>query len=256
MTSFSISKNNYYLTDYVLDFGRTENLPYGHLYQVTAGIDRCDFYTRFYSGINLSFGNFFARFGYIAAYLKFGGYLHNSSFEDAVFKLNLHYFTPLLNSSDKRYKFRAFYTVDYRSAINSRSNNSDYFDANQDFDIENVKVKEYFRGVNIISNKLSAVCFTPWYFYGFRIGLLTEFQLGLVAEKQEPIMKNPLFSSIGVSIIVKNDNLVFPAFVISGYYYPSSAGYFNPVQFTMSSGMNIDTYNFNVSAPHEENLGN
>ncbi|MEI7501372.1 MAG: hypothetical protein WCK84_13110 [Bacteroidota bacterium] len=256
LTTFSISRNNYYLTDYVLDFGKTENLPYGHLLQLTIGADRCDFYTRLYSGINLSAGNFFDKFGYISAYLKFSGFFNNSSFEDAVFKFNLQYFTPLLKTTDKRYKFRTFYTIDFRCAINSRSNNLDYYDANLNFKIDKVGNTNYFNAVNILSGRLSSVCFTPWYFYGFRFAIMVELQTGLISKKKEPLLKSPLFSSIGLSIIIKNDNLVFPAFLISGYYYPSSVGDFSQLQFILGSNLNVQYYDFNVNAPHEENLGN
>jgi hypothetical protein len=244
------------MTDYVLDFGKTENLSYGHLFQLTVGMDQCDFYTRLYSGVNLSAGNFFNKFGYISAYVKFGGFFNHSSFEDAVVKFNLHYFTPLLKTSRKNYKFRAFYTVDYRYAFNSRSNNRDYYDANLNFEIDKVNTGDYFYGTNVVSGRLSTVCFTPWYFYGFRFGLMIELQAGLVTQKKEPLYKAPAFSSIGLSIIIKNDNLVFPAFLLSGYYYPSTVENFRQLQFTMSSNLHIQYYDFNVMAPHEENLAN
>lgn len=254
--TISVSKNNYYLTDYVLEFGKTENLPYGHLFQLTTGADQCDFYTRLYSGVNISVGNYFNKFGYISAYVKFGGFFNRSSFEDAVVKFNLHYFTPLLKTIDKRYKFREFFTVDYRYAFNLRSNNDDYFDANLNFKIRKVDDENYFNGVNIISGRISSLCFTPWYFYGFRFALMMELQAGLVAQKNEPLFKAPMFSSIGLSVIIKNDNLIFPAFLVSGYFYPSSVWNFSQLQFTLSSNFDVQYHDFNVGAPHEENVGN
>ena len=256
LTTLSISRNNYYLTDYVLDFGKTENLPYGHLFQLTVGNDRSEFYTRWYSGVNISAGNFFNNFGYISAYMKFGGFFNHSSFEDAVVKFNLHYFTPLIKTPDKRFKFRIFFLGDYRYAFNSRSNNRDYYDANLNFKIDKVNDPEYFNGANIISGRVASVCFTPWYFYGFRFAIMMELQGGLVAQKKEPLYKASLFSSIGLSFIIKNDNLIFPAFLVSGYFYPQSVENFRQVQFMLSSGLNVDYYDFNVNAPHEENLGN
>ncbi|MEI6173997.1 MAG: hypothetical protein WCR01_09605 [Bacteroidota bacterium] len=256
LSSFSLSRNNYYLTDYILDFGKTENLPYGHLFQITVGTEQSDFYTRLYSGVHISLGNFFQKIGYIAGYMKFGGYFNHSSFEDAVIKFNLHYFTPLMKTRDKRFKFRLFYSADYRYAFNMRSNNSDYYDANMDFEIDKVGNEDYFKGVNIITGKLGSVCFTPWYFYGFRFAMMMELQSGLVAQKGEYIFNEPLFSSIGLSFIIKNDNLVFPAFIISAYFYPSTAENFRQVQFMLNSNLNANYYDFNVNAPHAETLGN
>jgi hypothetical protein len=256
LTTFSISRNNYYLTDYVLNFGKTENLPYGHLFQITLGAEQCDFYTRFYSGITVSAGNFFNKFGYLSAYLKFGGFFNHSSFEDAVVKFNLQYFTPLLKSRDKRYKFRTFYTAEYRRAFNTRANNQEDYNANLNFKIDKVNNSILFNGVNILSGKISSVCFTPLYFYGFRLATMLNLQSGLVAKKNEPLYNAHLFSSIGMSLIIKNDNLIFPAFVVSGYFYPSSVGNYPQFQFIVGSDLHVQTYDFNVTAPHEENLGN
>jgi hypothetical protein len=256
LSALSFSRNNYYLTDYIMDFGKTENLPYGHLIQITVGADRCDFYSRVYTGIHLAAGNFFKKFGYISSYIKFSGFFYHTSFEDAVLKFNFNYFTPLLKTPDKRFKFRVFYSANYRYAINSRSNNLDYYDANLDFKIDKVGNGNYFNGVNIISGRLATVCFSPWYFYGFRFAAMIELQSGLVAKKNEPLYNAPFFSSIGLSLIIKNNNLIFPAFLISGYFYPSSSADFRQFQFMINSNLNVDYYDFNVNAPHEENLGN
>jgi hypothetical protein len=201
-------------------------------------------------------GNFFNKFGYISAYVKMGGFFDHGSFEDAVFKFNIHYFTPLLKSRDKRYKFRAFYSADYRHAINILDKNLTIYDANQIFNIKNLPSEDYYNGVNILSGRLSTVCFTPWYFYGFHIGLMIEMQAGLVAKRNEPVIHAPAFSSVGMSLIIKNDNLIFPAFIVSANFYPSWLGNPRQLQFMVSSNLNINYYDFNVTAPHQENLGN
>ncbi len=256
LTTLSISNSNHYLTDYIRDFGKTENLPYGHLVQLTAGVDQTEFYTRFYSGFHLSAGRFFDRFGYLSGYLKFGGFLNHSSFEDAVVKINLNYFTPLLKTRDKRYKFRTFFSAAYRYAINSRSNNNEYYNANMDFHINKIGDADYFNTANVVSARLSTVCYFPWYYYGFRFAIMMELQAGLASQKQDPLYKTPLFNGIGLSLVIKNDNLIFPAFLITGYLYPFPSGNYRQLQFNLGSNMHVQYYDFNVSAPHEENLGN
>ncbi len=254
--TFSISKNNYYLTEYLLKFGKTESLPYGHLFQITVGVDNTDFYSRLYSGIHLSAGNYFNRFGYLAAYAKFGGFLNHSSLEDAVAKFNLGYFTPLLKTPDQRFKFRTFLSTDYRHAFNQRLNNTDYYNANLIFNIRKVNNLDDFKGVKFISVRTATTCFFPWYFYGFRFAFTIDLQAGLVAHKGEPLANASLFTGIGTGLIIKNDNLVFPAIVISGYFYPSSVRYLNQFQVVINSNLNITYYDYNVGAPYEETLDN
>ncbi|MEI7662306.1 MAG: hypothetical protein WCK34_08915 [Bacteroidota bacterium] len=256
LTTLSLSKNNYYLTDYLLEFGKTENLAYGHLFQVTAGTDNNDFYSRFYSCIHLSSGNYYNRFGYIAGYVKFGGFLNKSSFEDAFVKINLLYFTPLLKSADKRYRFRTFFQADYRYTINPRLINNDLFNANQIFNISKVGNIKDFEGMKFISARAASKCFTPWYFYGFRFAITAAVQAGIVATKSKPLTKASVFTGVGIGLTIKNDNLVLPALNISGYYYPTTAGNFPQFQIVTNSSLNISSYNFNVGAPYEESLGN
>ena len=254
--TFSISKNNYYLTDYLLKFGKTENLPYGHLIQITLGVDKTDFYSRLYSGIHLSAGNYFNRFGYLAAYAKFGGFFNHSSLEDAVAKFNLGYFTPLLKTPDQRFKFRTFFSTDYRYAFNQRLNNSDYYNANLIFNIRKVYNLNDFKGVKFISVRTATTCFFPWYFYGFRFAFTVDVQAGLVAHKKQTLANASLFTGMGLGFIIKNDNLVFPALVISCYFYPSSVRYLSQFQVVINSNLNITYYDFNVGAPYEETLDN
>lgn len=256
LTSVSFSRNNYYLTEYVSKFGKVENLPYGLLLQVTAGIDRTDYYLRFYSGAQLSAGNYFRNFGFMEGYLKFSGFLNQTSFEDAVMKVNLRYFTPLYKSTDKRYKFRVYLNSEYRTGINFRSNNMDAYDANLNFKINNVNYYDDFYGTEIFYSRAVLVSYTPWNFYGFNFALTANVQLGLVAQKHEYLFQQPFFSGIGVGVLIKNDNLVFPPFQISATFYPSPAGNLSRFQYLFSSVPEIQYFDFVPGAPYEETLGN
>ncbi len=256
LTSVSFSGNNYYLTEYVSKFGKIENLPYGTLFQLTVGVDNTDFYCRFYSGAKVSAGNYVQHFGFLEGYLKFGGFFHEDSFEDAVLKLNLRYFTPLYKSHDKRFKFRAYLNSEYRTGINLRSNNLDAFDANINFRVDKINATDDFSGTEMVSSRVTLVSYTPWNLYGFNFALMANFQAGLVAQRHENLFQEPFFSAIGLGIYIKNDNLVFPPFLISTTFYPSPAGDPTRFQYLLSSIPEIQFYDFVPGAPYEETLGN
>ncbi len=256
LTSYSISKNNYYVTDYVFEFGKTENLPYGHLLQLTMGWDQTDFYDRYYTGLKLSAGKFFNLFGYLTGTVSISGYFNGPSFEDAILKVFCKYFTPLLRSKNHRYKFRSYLLADYRYAFNMRSNNQDYYDINLDFKVNKINNQDAFEGVHALSTGLSGVCFTPWFLYGFRFAIMVNLQAGLVAQRDEDLLRAPFFTGIGVGVLIKNDNLVFPAFMIAGFYYPNSAGNLNTLQTYVTSNIYWNIADFNVTAPYPESLAN
>lgn len=256
MGSLSFSQNNYYVTDYIFEFGKTENLPYGRLLQAVLGNEYNEFYTRFYLGINLIAGNYFSGFGYLQGYLKVSTYLHNHSSEDGILKANLHYFTPLIFMAKTRYKFRTFMAVDYRTGFNMRSGNRDYFNAEEEFNINHLSRPNAFHGTETVTANIATIIFTPWYVYGFRFGLLGQIQVGAMAEQYQPLVNGDLFIGFGAGLMIKNYNLVFPTFLISGYLYPVSPEGVPSVQGNMSSVYRINLYDYNVYAPHPETLGN
>jgi len=256
LTGIAWSKNNYYLADYVTEMGKTEDIPYGHKVQVTFGSDYSNFFQRFYSGLSLSFGRYFQKFGYIQTYLKVSGFFYQNSFEDAVLKVNVQYFTPLIDLRNHRYKFRTYIASDYRYGFNFRTNNADFYDTNLDLKVSKINEQNIFFGTQTLSLRLSTLLFTPWYFYGFRFTLSGMIEGGLSAKNRQPLYKSSFFTGFGAGILIKNDNLIFPTFVIAGYYYPILSGGEKMFQGVMTSTVNYNLYDFNVTAPYEESLGN
>ena len=51
LTGLAFSANSYYLSDYIFQFGKTENIPYGEAFKFTFGPEINDFYTRLYGGV-------------------------------------------------------------------------------------------------------------------------------------------------------------------------------------------------------------
>ena len=255
-TGIALSRNNYYLSDYVFQFGKTENIPYGSLYQLTIGPEFSEFYTRYYGGIEISLGNFFGKFGYLSGSLKFGGYLNQGSAEDEVVKLGFRYFTPLLQTQNKDYKFRAFLYTDYKYGFNFRVNNTTYTSISQNAQISQVDSDTIFRGVHAVAINFATVMYAPWYFYGFKFGIIGYVQGGIVAAKGESLLRNPFYTGIGLGILIKNDNLIFPTFMITGFIYPTVA-HANPFfQFKFINDVGFSLTDFNASGPKTENLQN
>jgi hypothetical protein len=256
LTSFSLSRNNYYLTDYLMKFGKTENIPYGYLFQMTAGPEYSDFYDRFYAGFEASGGNFFPGPGYFGGTMKLGGYFHQSLFEDAVFKANLRYISYLYVTYARRYKFRYFVNANYKTGFNFRENNFDYTDINKEFQINTVRVDSLLYGTHSLSMRFSAAVYTPWYFYGFKFSLLGQLQAGLISKRTENLFHNPVFTGMGLGLMIKNDNLIFPTFLINLFYYPYSPQGVPSFQLQFIQNAEFSVPDFNVSQPRTETLGN
>jgi len=256
LTGLAFSANNYYLTDYILHFGKPEIIPYGRAFQVTLGPEITNFYTRLYGGVDVSAGDFFNGFGFLSGRVVLGGYLYTKSMEDCVFKMSLKYLSPLFVTPDKKFKFRSFIFSDYRVGFNFRKNNPDYSNINHDFLIDQVKFDTVFYGRKSLSASLSVVMYTPIYFYGFRFAFMIQGKGGFVAPARESLFHQPFYTGVGLGILIRNDNLIFPPFLISCFYYPSVPHGVPWWQFRFDQNTGITLPDYNVTTPQAENLQN
>ena len=255
-SGFSISKNNYYLTDYVFQLGKRENIPYGHLIQLTFGPEFSDYYTRFYSGIRFAYGDFIKKFGYLSGDVSFSGYFHGNSFEDAILKVQARYMTYLYHTPNRRYKFRTYLISDYRTGFNFKLNNMDFSNINQYLQLNKTTDQNSLKGTGALAVNLSVLVYTPWYFYGFKFALLEQIQGGFVARKNIALFATRFYPGIRTGLVLRNDNLIFPALVFSLFYYPSTPSGGSWLQFLMNINTGIQFHDYNVSAPREETLQN
>ena len=256
LTGLAFSANNYYLTDYILHFGKPEIIPYGRAFQVTLGPEITDFYTRLYGGIDVSAGDFFNGFGFLSGKVVLGGYLYSKSMEDCVFKMSLKYLSPLFVTQDKKFKFRSFIFSDYRFGFNFRKNNSDFSNINRDFLIDQVKFDTVFYGRKSLSASLSVIMYTPIYFYGFRFAFMIQGKGGFVAPAGKSLFGQPFYTGVGLGILIRNDNLIFPTFLISCFYYPTVPHGVPWWQFRFDQNTGITFPDYNVTMPQTENLLN
>jgi hypothetical protein len=256
LTGFVFSANSYYLSDYIFQFGKTENVPYGEAFKFTIGPEINDFYKRLYAGIDLSAGDFINRFGYLSGRVVLGGYLNHESTEDCVFKTSMNYISPLYTTPDKKFKFRCYLNSDYRLGFNFRTNNLDYTNMNRDLHINEVQYDTVFLGRQSLSSTLSVIMYTPLYFYGFKFAFALQVKGGFVAANGESLFHQPFNSGVGLGIMIRNDNLIFPPFVISCFYYPSVPHGVPELQFEFSQGLGFRIPDYNVTMPQIETLQN
>ncbi|MCX6243924.1 MAG: hypothetical protein NTU98_04400 [Bacteroidetes bacterium] len=255
-TGLAWSVNATYLSDYVLQLGRTENIPYGYLIKLTAGPELSDFYDRLYGSIDLSTGDFINGLGYLSGRIVTGGYLNKNSFEDGVLKISANYITPLLMTPNQKFKFRGYLFADYRYGFNSRSNNGDYTNLNQDLNINQVKYDSVFYGKKSLAVTMSLVMNPPMYFYGFKFAFSLLAKGGFIAPDREILYHRAFYTGFGLGVVIRNDNLIFPLLQVSCYYYPTVPGGVDWIQFRFQQDARLTLPDFTVTSPQAETLQN
>jgi hypothetical protein len=164
--------------------------------------------------------------------------------------------TYLFHTPNRRYKFRTYLISDYRTGFNFRLNNTDYANINQYLQLNKISDQNSLMGTGALAASLSVLVYTPWYFYGFKFALMEQIQGGFVAKQHIALFANQFYPGIRTGLVIRNDNLIFPALVISVFYYPITPSGGSGLQYLINANTGLQFPDYNVSAPKEETLQN
>ena len=212
----AISNQGFYKSHLIYGFGKTEDIPYGHMIQLIGGYEINEFNNRPYFGVTLSQGNYlWQKGGYLFSRLELGSFFESGNNQQGLFAITAKYFTPLITSY--RFKFRYFANFNYKTGIRR-------------FDEEYVSIENQqgligltspnLKGIQKMTLNIEAVTFTPYYFWGFRFVFFGFADLGMIGPGDKSIFTNNLYSGLGVGIRLRNERLVFNTFQIRLAFYP------------------------------------
>lgn len=242
--SIAFSRQNFYETNLIYNYGRTEDIPYGSLVEVTGGFEKNEFGDRFYTSFYLSAGNYLRQFGYLHSSFAIGGFVSAGAYQQGMIQAKVNYFSNLL--SLRRYNFRQFVKMDYTIGIRP------YLD--EEINIINTRgirglSGEGLKGTHRLAINLESVAFTPIFVYGFRFAFYGFADMALIGDYDRNIFKNRLYSGLGLGIRIRNENLVFKTFQIRLAFYPDLPDIYSPSMVTISGEKLLDPQNFNFMTP-------
>jgi hypothetical protein len=239
----SFSRENFYKSALVYGFGRTEDIPVGDLVSYTFGWEEDQFFSRFYSGIDIRHGEFIRNFGYLSGGLQAGGFLYDQNIEQGVLRLQSQYISKLI--SWKQLKLRQFFQVDYTIGLNRFPEESLGFDRRQD--IRGFLADDIYGNEKLIL-KAETVGFTDIYYYGFRVALYGFCDIGFLGSEKNFIFDNPMKSGFGLGLRLRNENFVFNTFQIRLGFYPSLTAR-EAFMFNLSGEKNLSPTRYTPAAP-------
>jgi hypothetical protein len=215
--SAAISKQGYFKSNLIYSFGRTEDIPFGLLLQIIAGIELGDFNNRPYLGASFSHGTYLWRIGYIYNRIELGGFYDNNAFEQSIFSFTGKYFTHLVNAG--RFKYRLFANINYKTGINRFED--EFISIENNGGIPGLK-SDQLKGTQKLTTDFELIAFTPYYLYGFRFAVFGSIDLGFIAPSDDFILSRRLYSGIGIGVRLRNERLVFNTFQIKFTLYPGA----------------------------------
>ena len=244
--SASFSMQKYYKTNLIYGYGRTEDLPYGGLFRVTAGREFNEFKTRTYIGTDISMGQSIHKIGYFYTLMGVGGFIKNNEEkpEQAMLTLRLNYFSNLLTAG--RYRLRNFVNFDYSRGVARYSDEYLRFLRENGFSgFRNDSIK----GTQRFYVGLESVFFSPSDLMGFRFAFYGFSDLGYLFESDEYIREGFQLLSVGIGVRIRNDNLLFNTLQIRFAFYPVKPDFSRITNVVVSGEQLIKPYNFDPGPP-------
>ena len=244
LVSFNLSQQNYYKTRLIKGFGKTEDIPYGFLLNLTLGSELNNYNNRFYSGLSFSKGIVTKNLYYFNSKISIGSYINNKSFENAIIRFDGVYLSKLINFHGLR--ARHFLKINYTNGINRY--NEERININRSNGIRDFSINTLYGKKRFCVN-LENVIFPSFYFYGFGAAIFTFIDIGVVGNRNNFIFKNKYYSGIGIGFRIRNDNLVLNSLEIRIAYYPRKPSYYDDMTIHVSN-QNFEINNFNSTAPN------
>ncbi len=214
--SISFSRENFYESELIYGYGKTEDIPVGDLFTYTFGWEADEFFKRYYSGIEIKHGHFLNNFGYMSSSLNVGGFIYQNNFEQGAVDFQAKYISKLLYVNN--YRLRQFFDLHYRHGINRLSD--EYLKFNRSTDMRGYDNPDLY-GKKKLVFRSETVAFSDLYYYGFRFAFFGFLDVGFIGNSKDFILNNPIQPGFGLGLRMRNENLVFETFQVRFGFYPS-----------------------------------
>ena len=242
--SITFSSQRHYKSNLIYAYGRTEDIPYGGIFTLTAGKEFGEFKERYYAGAVLSLGQPLGSLGYFHSTIGLSSYSYQGEREQGVFLTDIDYISNLHYLG--AFRMRNFLRFEIVKGINR------YSDEYIEFVSENGFTgfrNDSITGTNRLKLGFESVVFSPRSWMGFRSAYFAFGDVGYLFEPGEELYNGKILSSIGLGIRVRNDNLVLNTISIRFSYYPTIPKNSNYKNIILSGEHLLRPANFDPTPP-------
>lgn len=231
LAELTFYEQNFYKTNYIFGFGRTEDIPYGTTFTLTGGWskelnnERPYFSADFNKSLVAPEGNFYT----IRA--AAGGYYRNEV-QDAVYLVSANFFSRLLTW--RRNKVRQSFEGGYTQLSNQRTANL-------------LTINNQLRGFtpdSLVGFKRfyfrsETTVFTKWNLANFRFAPFVALEAAVLRVGDEGSRQTKFYPGIGGGIRTRNENLIFGTLEARFFFFPARERGVSLLEFRLSSNLRL-----------------
>jgi hypothetical protein len=245
LSQLTFFRQDFYKTQYVVGFGRTEDIPYGYRVSFTNGWETEMGYKRLYSG-----GEFYYTkvrdSGTILTYaVKLASYFQGSRSEDGLLSADFRRFSKVYEKG--AYKMRNQTQVGYAVLFNQN--------IKRGIDIRDVNGILGFSPDSLVGTRRFVVSdeitlFSPSKIFGFKLAPVARIDLAFINNKANYLFSaSNFFAGLSVGMLARNENLIFNTIEMRIFYYPRTVERVPHVGFSIGTNIRIKYPTNLVTAP-------
>ena len=215
LAGLAFSRRNLYKNNLVYGYGVTEDIPYGHYYEINAGLDKSQFGVWPY--LNLSLSNAFIDLNgnYYAGHLGIDGFFNNGEVKQATLLANINFFTKKFFFRGT--PFRQFVKIEFLGGINRLE--EEYLTIDGRFGIRDFYTNE-LKGRDRLKINLETVRFLKGSFYGFKFTNYIFSDFAFLSYDLATLFKSDFYAGIGTGLRIYNESLFFKIIDIRLTWFP------------------------------------
>jgi hypothetical protein len=227
-------RQDFYKTQYVLGFGRTEDIPYGYRISLTAGWEKEMSNQRPYIGTEFYYNKILPKGTILTYAVNIGAFWNNRQMEDNLISSKFTRYSKIhdLGRSILRHQFEIGYSILFNQAIKRGFTIRDR-DGIIGF------LPDSLVGSQRLTLSQETVVFTPWKVLGFRIATVARADLALIKTTDKLFQKQNTFSGFSLGVRVRNENLIFNTIEALVFYYPTTVEGIDHFRYTIKSNFTI-----------------
>jgi hypothetical protein len=243
LAELTFFRQDFYKTQYVAGFGRTEDIPYGYRASFTGGWETEVGNKRAYLGTELYYTKVHDSGAILTYRVRLATYLQGAGTEDGMFALHFRRFSQVHLIGNK--KFRHQIESGYSWIFNQQ--------VKRGVDINDFNGIMGFRADSLVgSQRLTlaeeAVMYTPWKVLGFRLAPVMRIDMAMINQISPLLRKENFFAGISLGIKARNENLIFDTVEARMYFYPNTVEGMNQVGFSVTTSIRVK-YPINLVSP-------
>ena len=242
LAEFTVYQQDFFKTQYVYGFGRTEDIPSGYNISTTWGYTNTMGLKRPYGDININLKKASKNGSFYELNLNGASYLRKG-IEDAVLQAGGTYYTQAFSLG--KYKIRNSASLIYTHLYKRVTN--DWLTIRGDI-IPGLRVEEVDATKRIAFGFESSL-FTPWSLIGFRIAPFSSFYWArLLCYTCEDKYQN--FQGISLGMRIRNENLIFGTIELKGTFIPADDEGNSKFAFSLRKNLRFRKSDIFVTAPN------